>query len=189
MVMKPQLLILPGLGNSGAEHWQTHWQRMHARSVRLEQEDWDTPICNEWVRTLDAFVRTNPGQYVIAAHSSACALVAHWTSGTNAECLSMIRGALLVAPSDPEGPNYPQGPTGFGPVPMRRLPFPSIVVASSNDPYVNSARAQSYASAWQSDFVLIENAGHINAASGYGPWPEGLALVESLLHGRVMRPQ
>lgn len=186
-MMQPQLLILPGLGNSGAGHWQTHWQRMHAGSVRLEQENWDAPICSEWVESMDAFVKTHPGPYVIAAHSSSCALVAHWASGASGECLGRIRGALLVAPSDPDGPNYPRGPKGFGPVLLRRLPFPSIVVASSNDPYVHPAKARRFASAWQSDFVLVEDAGHINAASGHGPWPEGLALVEGLLHGRGMQ--
>jgi predicted alpha/beta hydrolase family esterase len=74
----------------------------------------------------------------------------------------------------------PVGPTGFSPIPLQRLPFPSIVVASSDDPYVTPARARQYADAWNSRFVLLENAGHINVASGYGAWPEAYALLNAL---------
>jgi predicted alpha/beta hydrolase family esterase len=94
--------------------------------------------------------------------------------------IARVHGALLVGPSDPDGPNYPVGPTGFSPVPLQRLPFPSIVVASSDDPFVTAARARQYADAWNSRFVLLENAGHINVASGYGAWPEGYALLSAL---------
>jgi predicted alpha/beta hydrolase family esterase len=87
---------------------------------------------------------------------------------------------MLVGPSDPTGPHYPVGPTGFAPVPLRPLPFPTIVVASTDDPFVTVSQAQAYAQAWGSRFVLLENAGHINTASGHGPWPEGFALLATL---------
>jgi predicted alpha/beta hydrolase family esterase len=96
------------------------------------------------------------------------------------EHTARVRAALLVAPSDPDGPNYPVGPTGFSPVPLRPLPFASIVVASSDDRYVTAVRARQFADAWNSRFVLLENAGHINTASGHGAWPEGYALLSEL---------
>jgi uncharacterized protein len=99
-----------------------------------------------------------------------------------------VQGALLVAPSDPAGPNYPRGPVGFAPVPMRRLPFPSIVVASGNDPYVSFGRAREYADAWGAVLVALGDAGHINVASGHGPWPEGFELLARLRHVPLENP-
>ncbi|HEU4699553.1 MAG TPA: alpha/beta hydrolase [Gemmatimonadales bacterium] len=174
------MLILPGLGNSGPEHWQSHWERRDPTCRRVLQDEWDAPHCAAWVTRLDEALARQDVPVVLAAHSSACALVAHWAAGTAPARSARVRGALLVAPSDPEGPHYPAGPVGFGPVPLRSLPFPSIVVASSDDRYVTPARARCYAEAWGSRFVLVPDAGHLNAASGFGAWPEGYALLDSL---------
>ena len=92
-------LILPGLGNSGPEHWQSHWEREDPTCVRVEQAQWDRPRCDEWVQTLDiAFARIG-GPVVLVAHSSACALVAHWARRAAPPQVFRVRGALLVAPS------------------------------------------------------------------------------------------
>jgi hypothetical protein len=113
------------------------------------------------------------------------ALGARWSRIGQSACQrGRIRGALLVAPSDPEAASFPSGPTGFAPMPLVRLPFPSVVVASSNDPFVTVVRAQTFARAWGSEFVMIRNAGHINTASGLGDWPEGLALLHKLCERR-----
>ena len=68
----------------------------------------------------------------------------------------------------------------FAPVPYQPLPFRSVLVASDNDPYCPVRLAGAYARAWGSDFVRLANAGHINVESGHGPWPLGLALLQSL---------
>jgi len=177
------VLVLPGLGNSGPDHWQSQWENHDPSFTRVLQEDWDTPHCPDWVEQLDRSIGQRQEPVVLAAHSSACALVAHWAGSAQASRLNLVRGALLVAPSDPDNPNYPLGPTGFDPVPMQALPFPSIVVASSDDRYVEPGRARQYAQSWGSRFVLLHDAGHINASSGFGPWPEGRALLEGLRTG------
>ena len=174
------MLILPGLGNSGPEHWQSHWERLDSSCERVTQSDWETPRCADWVMKLDQIVGQRTAPAVLVAHSSACALVAHWAATAPAKHLLRISGALLVAPSDPDGRNYPAGPIGFGPVPLRTLPFASIVVASTDDRYIAPDRARLYAEKWGSRLVLLEEAGHINADSGFGPWPEGYALLNSL---------
>ncbi|MES2523745.1 MAG: alpha/beta hydrolase [Gemmatimonadota bacterium] len=173
-------LLLPGLGNSGPEHWQSHWERGDRTCIRVMQAEWDAPRCEDWAQTLDAAVRASTGDVVFVSHSSSCALVAHWARIAAPELLHRVRGALLVAPSDPLGPHYPSGATGFAPVPRERLPFRSIVVASENDEYVTVAIAHEYASAWGSEFQNIGRAGHINAASGHGAWPDGLRLLDRL---------
>ena len=173
-------LILPGLYNSGPEHWQSHWERNDPSCVRVQQEDWDTPHCDDWVERLRVVMRVMVGDFVLVGHSSSCAMVAHWARAVAPAERGRVRGALLVAPSDPDGPAYPVGPTGFSPVPLERLPFRSIVVTSDNDEYVTLARALEYAMAWGSDVEILAGAGHINAVSGHGPWPAGYELLKSL---------
>jgi hypothetical protein len=176
-------LILPGLGNSGPEHWQSLWEREDPDCRRVLQAEWDAPRCEDWVVTLAAAVEAERGPVVLVAHSSSCALVAHWALGVAPAGLTRVRGALLVAPSDPDGAEYPNGPTGFGPVPLATLPFASVVVASTNDVYVSLERAQEYADAWGSRFVNAGALGHINAASALGKWPAGYALLTELRGG------
>lgn len=138
-------------------------------------------MCEAWVARLAAVLASVDRPVVLAAHSAGCALVAHFVARMGvANDIRKVLGALLVAPSDPAGPNYPRGPTGFDPVPHVRLPFASIVVASDRDPYVSPERAREYAAAWGSRLVMLADAGHINVASGHGPWPEGFELLECL---------
>lgn len=179
----PTALVLPGLYDSGPEHWQTHWQRADASIRRVEQDDWATPHCLDWVARLEDALAALRDAVVLVAHSSSCAMVAHWAGSASAETLGRVRGALLVAPSDPDGANYPEGPTGFSPMPLARLPFPSIVVASTNDEYVTLDVAREYARAWGSELVVAGPLGHINSASGIGVWPAGKRLLDSLRAG------
>jgi predicted alpha/beta hydrolase family esterase len=171
---------LPGLSNSGPEHWQSYWERNDAQCRRILQDEWEHPRCEDWVATLGQAMVDEPSNVVFVAHSSACALVAHWAAGAAPDLIARVQGALLVAPSDPEGPNYPVGPSGFAPMPRRPLPFRSVVVASQNDEYVSLEQARSYADAWGSRFINVGDAGHINSASNLGAWPVGYALVDGL---------
>jgi uncharacterized protein len=147
------------------------------------QDDWDAPICAHWVQRIDQTLATMPdGTAVLIAHSSSCATVVHLAvSYLEQTTAHRIKGAFLVAPSDPLGSAYPPEPQGFAPVPLVRLPFPSIVVASENDEYVSLAQAQHYAEAWGSRFVNIGAKGHINSESNLGEWQEGLELLQTLL--------
>lgn len=182
--MPPRVLLLPGLYNSGPDHWQSHWEAREAGFQRLVQDDWETPALPDWVCRLDETVAATGPDVVLVAHSSSCALVAAWAGLPQRS----VRGALLVAPSDPEGPAYPAGPRGFAPMSRRRLPFPGIVVASSNDEYVTLDRAAEFARSWGSRFVPVGPLGHINSASGLGDWPTGRALLEELLTGAAVAP-
>jgi uncharacterized protein len=174
-----RVLLLPGLYNSGPEHWQTHWKAEHPEFVRVEQRDWDTPDCRDWVETLRREIAAAPAPAVLVGHSTSCCLVAHWAAA-HAARQTNVRGALLVAPSDVEASSYPSGPTGFAPMPLAPLPFPSIVVASTNDEYVTLPRAALFAHAWGSRLEVPGALGHINSASNLGSWPEGLALLREL---------
>jgi predicted alpha/beta hydrolase family esterase len=181
MNVSPRILILPGLGNSGPEHWQSLWEAAYPNAVRVQQADWDTPRRADWVATLEAAIAHADSDVVLVTHSSSCALVGFWVRQT--QYAYRVQGALLVAPSDTEATSYPDGPTGFAPMPLERLPFRSIVVASINDEYVTIDRAKEFAAAWGSEFVNVGAAGHINAAAGFGAWPHGEELLRSLIQG------
>ncbi len=172
-----KILIVPGIGNSGPRHWQTEWETHKANSQRVQQRDWDHPVCDEWVATLDAAVAKSGEDTVIVAHSLGCLAVVAWA----AQWQRNVRGALLVAVPDPAGPNFPKEAIGFAAISLRRLPFPSTVVASTNDPYASTTFAKHCAEAWGSRYVDIGVAGHINAASGLGLWPNGLKLLRQLM--------
>jgi predicted alpha/beta hydrolase family esterase len=175
---QPHVLLVPGIGNSGPDHWQRHWQRDRGYTV-VEQREWEAPLRDDWVAELERVVAATPGPLVLAGHSAACGTIAAFSAVT--AHAGRIRGALLVGPSDTEGPNYPTAPRGFAPMPRRRLPFASIAVLSSNDPYVSLERGRAFAADWGSEVVEIGAAGHINVASGHGPWPAGLALLDRFL--------
>ena len=172
-----RVLILPGLYDSGPDHWQSHWVRTLPDAVRVEQREWDKPDRAEWVETLERAVAEHGPDVVLVGHSTGCALVAFWAART----ARTVRGALIVAPSDTEAASYPIGPIGWSPMPMARIPFPSIVVASTNDEYASLERARAFADAWGSTFVSIGPVGHINSASGLGAWPEGQELLGELM--------
>ena len=174
--MPATVLTLPGIGNSGPQHWQTLWEQTYPNFVRIAQRDWDHPVCAEWVSVLESTVKDIASPVVIVAHSLGCLALAHWAAKSHAS----IRAALLVAVPDPEGPNFPAEAVGFSPLPQQKFSFPSVVVASADDPYGTLAHAQACASAWGSRLVHIGAAGHINASSGLGHWPEGYALLQGL---------
>jgi predicted alpha/beta hydrolase family esterase len=172
------ILLVPGLWNSGPEHWQSYWERERTDCRRVVQTDWETPRRGDWVATLEQAVAEAGGPVVLAAHSLGCALVAHWAGASRR--LAEVRGALLVAPSDVEAPSYPAGTVGFAPMPLAKLPFPSILVMSTDDEYLAPARAAHFARAWGSRLVDAGAKGHINGSSGLRGWPEGFALLETM---------
>lgn len=170
--------ILPGLNNSGPQHWQTLWEQAYG-FTRIQQKEWDKPVCQDWISAIDAaVVQCLLDQVVLIGHSLACAAIVRWAQTYG----RVIKGALLVAPSDTEADTYPPGTTGFTPMPVYPLPFPSVVVASSNDFYVSSERAAYFAGCWHSDLVMAGALGHINTASGLGNWPQGHAILQTLLN-------
>ena len=174
--MSSTVLTFPGIGNSGPEHWQSLWEHSHPGFVRVSQRDWDHPVCEEWVSVLESTVQRIGSPVVIVAHSLACLVVAHWAAKDHAP----IKAALLVAVPDPEGPNFPAEAAGFVPVPKQPFSFPSILVASADDPYGSLAHARACAAGWGSRLVAVGAVGHINAGSGLGQWPEGYGLLQQL---------
>jgi uncharacterized protein len=176
--MKTIYLVVPGVTNSSPQHWQSLWEKeFPERFRRIEQAEWDTPFVDDWTATIETEVqKESPERVILVAHSLGCTAVAHWARrfGTR------IKGAFLVAPSDCEAATYNFDTKGFAPIPLEKLPFPSLVIASTDDEYVPFERARFFADAWGSDFTDVGPKGHINGGSGFGEWPEGLELLKRL---------
>ena len=171
--MTTPVIIVPGWRDSGPGHWQSLWAERMQSARRVVQDDWVSPKREAWVGALERLILAQERPVVIAAHSLGCIATTHLGEAA----ASRVAGALLVAPADPE---RRAALNDFAPVPYARLPYRSIVVASSNDPFCPVRLAGAYARAWGSEFVRMQNAGHINVDSGHGDWPLGLALLESL---------
>lgn len=166
--------IIPGLGNSGPQHWQTYFEEVLPNIKRVTQKEWDAPDCPDWLDTIDAALEGyDPSTVVLIGHSLGCVTIAHWAKRSG----KIIKGALLVAPSDIETPAYTFPATGFAPIPVQKIYFPTVVVTSANDEWVSLERAAYFAGCWGSKLVNIGNAGHINAASGHYKWQQGIDLL------------
>ncbi|MDP2819908.1 MAG: alpha/beta hydrolase [Polaromonas sp.] len=168
-----RFIIVPGWRDSGPGHWQSLWARRLDIAVRVKQDDWITPSRKAWVATLAQTILLQREPVIIVAHSLGCIATAHLP----AEASAAIHGALLVAPADPERRAIL---SDFAPVPYQKLPYRSVLVASSNDPCCPVRLAGAYVRAWGSEFVRIQDGGHINIESGHGEWPLGVALLQSL---------
>ena len=169
--------IVPGLGNSGPEHWQTYFEKTSGNFTRIHQKEWDAPVCKDWIETIDQAVSPyDPSTVILIGHSLGCMTIAHWAL----QYKRKIKGALLVAPSDPETPHYTFPAKGFTPVPNEKINFRTLVVASADDQWVSLERATLFAKNWGSELINIGNAGHINVSSGHTQWEEGLAILQKL---------
>lgn len=169
-----RVLVLPGWQGSGPEHWQSRWEQRYGYQ-RVQQHDWMNPLRGDWMAQLEEAVLQDDTPAVLVAHSLGCVLVAAWAA--HSRHIARVRATLLVAPGDTEHPDLAARLPGWRPIVRQRLPFASLVLASSNDPYCSLGRAEQLAQAWGSEFRCLGDLGHINADSGLGDWPEGHALL------------
>ena len=170
-------LIVPGLNGSDEGHWQRHWLLDDPQARLVDQDNWQCPVLEDWIDRLEAALSAVESAYIVA-HSLGCPLVANMASRPSA---AKIRGALLVAPAhlDRVETMHPCI-VRFGAFPQQSLAFPSLVVGSMNDPYMNPEELAQTATSWGSDLVNLGSVGHINIAAGFGRWPGGYALFDRL---------
>lgn len=172
-----ETLLLPGLNGSPAGHWQAVWAAERPDARMLLQDDWGCPTLEDWLGRLEEMLAFSDPVWLVA-HSLGCLLAAQLADRPLAR---MIKGALLVAPCDlARVETLHPCVVRFGAMPTKRLPFPSLVVASRNDPYMHFDMAERMARCWGSDLADLGAAGHINIASGFGRWPIGFTLLDRL---------
>lgn len=171
------VLILPGWLSSGPDHWQSRWQSTHGY-IRVEQHDWQRPLRGDWIARLEDVLLGCSEPAVLVAHSLGCLTVAAWAA--HSKNPHLVKAALLVAPPDTAREDIHQILPGWA-VPLQKLPFKTVVFASSNDPFCALVRAEQFASAWGGEYKSIGDRGHINADSGLGDWPQAHAELQRLI--------
>ena len=177
-VKDADILFVPGYTNSGPDHWQTRWQSKLSTARRVEQAEWSKPVREDWTAEVAKAVNKAERPVVIVAHS----LGVSTSIQAIAQFRKPVAGAFLVAPPDVANPAIrPKHLMTFGPYPRDPLPFPSIVIASRNDPYSTFEVSEDIAAAWGSLFIDAGEVGHLNAESGHGPWPEGTMAFATFL--------
>nr|WP_269766377.1 alpha/beta hydrolase [Burkholderia ubonensis] len=173
-VWPPRLVTVPGLHGSEGAHWQTWLERQFPRSLRVEQADWDAPDLAGWAQSVRTLLERERGPFVLAAHSFGCLAAAHalaqWPHAGE------VAGVLLVAPASPRKFTF------AGAFDARRLAVPSIVIGSETDPWMSPGDARTLAQRLGSAFVNLGDAGHINTAAGFGPWPRAKYFIDTLVH-------
>lgn len=187
--MRHATLVVPGFHGSGPAHWQTWFESVVPDARRVRRIAWDEPVLARWAGAVRQEIDAAHGAVWLVAHSFGCLA----TVVAAAERADKVAGVLLVAPADPtrfsplglrDGQDASDTDTLAPWLPVAPLGFPGIVVASSNDPWVEARSAAEWAERWGSQFVNVGNRGHINTESGHGPWPAGLALYHSLLESQ-----
>ena len=173
-----RVLVLPGWQNSGPDHWQSRWQHLHGYQ-RVEQHDWMRPLRGDWIARLEEVILEGDGPVVLVAHSLGCLQASAWAA--HSRNTHRVQAALLVAPPEAERDDLRQMLPGWTPIARGALPFPSVLVASANDPYGSLEHASALAAQWRSTLHSIGPRGHINAEAGLGDWPEGHALLQELM--------
>lgn len=179
--MNRPVFLVPGWKNSGPGHWQSLWESQLPDARRVEMPNWDFPRRHEWVEALDdalaVHLRFDGAPPVLVGHSVGCMAIVHWAFTHQRP----VHGALLVAPSDVERAEAPEELRDFAPIPRGVLPFPATVISAADDPFLDPDRAHGFAESWRARFTRLDTGGHINAASGFGPWPRGEALLKELM--------
>jgi predicted alpha/beta hydrolase family esterase len=204
-----RVLVLPGWQNSGAGHWQSRWEAMFpTRLERVEQADWDWPRRGDWMARLDEVLLASEAPAVLMAHSLGCQLVAAWAG--HSRHAQRVRAALLVAPPDTARPDTPPQLAAWRNIPRERLPWAAAsaepplqaslpapaavapataeVICSDDDPFCSPGRAREMAATWGLPVHALGPRGHINADSGLGDWPEGLARLQRLVDAAAGAP-
>ena len=178
------VVIVPGLRDHVAEHWQTLLAKHLPRSRTVEPLTHDKLSCEARVAALEETLAAVDGPVLLAAHSAGVMITVQWAQRHKRPIL----GALLATPADldePMPPGYPQREQlqehGWLPIPRKPLPFTSVLAASRNDPLARFERVQEFARDWGSQLLDIGEVGHLNPAAGYGEWPRALDLLRSLL--------
>ncbi|HDZ74761.1 MAG TPA: serine hydrolase family protein [Aurantimonas coralicida] len=179
-VAEADILILPGYKGSPDDHWQTRWERRLSTARRVPQAEWTKPVRDDWMAAVADAVNTSARPVVLVAHSLGVAAAVQAIPRFERP----VSGAFFVAPPEVENDAIrPRHLRTFGPYPRDPLPFPSVVVASRNDIFSSFEAAEDIAGAWGSLFIDAGEAGHLNAESGHGPWPEGLLTFGKFMSG------
>ncbi len=171
-------VLVPGLYDSGPEHWQGRWQTRYPFWKRISQKTWNNPDIELWIGAIRRLLALQHSPAILVGHSfgalASCCLAVERTHS--------IAGLMLVAPAEPVRFELEYR------VPERPLGVPAVVVASHDDPLMRFSRALHWSEMWGAEVVDLGEAGHINAEAGFGPWLYGLQILWQLTE-RIEHPE
>jgi len=168
--MNKKVLILHGWGGSDFPHWQSWLAGEIAKDYGtvsfLRFKDVDNVSLKEWREELKEHLKSFEPDIVIC-HSLANTL---WFHMCNDKELRGIEKLYLVAPPSMEC-DIEELKT-FYPItiPTDLYAKKAILVTSTNDPYMTQDEAKTLQNELGVEMKVLQNAGHINADSGYGKW-------------------
>jgi uncharacterized protein len=169
--------LVPGLNNSGPEHWQSIWEKKYGFE-RINQEEWDYPVYNEWEKNfIENLERDNKCGTVLIAHSLGCLL----TVKAMPKIRKYLKAVFLVAPPDPKDKQFPKFLASFGYLPEVQLEVPGMLVYSENDQYSSPMFCIQKGKQWGLETISVGRKGHINSESNIDDWSEGFNLFQKLL--------
>jgi len=173
-----QYLTIPGYGGSSSDHWQSYFEKKLSNCRRIDQQNWEKPVCDDWINQIEHEVNNcDESEVILISHSLGGIALVHWAN----KFKRSVKGAMIVAPPDIENPYQDLALESFAPIPQRKLSFPSIVIASNSDPWATIDRSIFFADCWGSEFVNIGEAGHINSDSGFYRWDSGIEILRKLI--------
>ncbi|XDD50612.1 RBBP9/YdeN family alpha/beta hydrolase [Leptospira sp. WS92.C1] len=170
-------LIIPGISNSGPDHWQTHWEHLHS-FTRIQQKEWENPVYADWEASLLEQILNSPSQQnFLVGHSLGCLLIGK----ALLKIQDRIQGILLVAPPDPKSDVFPKGLTDFQTFPKENLGIPGLILYSENDPFATVSYSETLASNWGLQSINLGRLGHINSESNLGAWDTGYKIYSTFV--------
>ena len=181
-------VIVPGVGGSEHDHWQSWLQRQLKSCSRVQQQDWNKPVLHEWIEQFVKTVKSIQEPIQIVAHSFGC-LTTVAALAQHPELNQKIKNLVLVAPANPAR----FGDAGFARESQNdyqqyfhqlKLQVPTQMIISENDPWLNFQDALQLAKAWKIRPKNLGQVGHINVASGFGPFPE---IYDFLISENVLK--
>lgn len=179
-MQKPKFLFLAGYGNSTGEHWQAKWFTQFSGGIWVEQ-DWEQPKRDNWVSAINSKLEETSEPLVVISHSLGGLAFIEWANQYPDLLLEKIRGAFLVALPDADAQSFLTAIQGFANTPMNKIPVPTLMVVSEDDPFASVERSCFFASALGSELINLGNRGHINSAAGLGDWPEGESYLQAFV--------
>ncbi len=179
-MQKPKFLFLAGYGNSTGEHWQAKWFTQFSGGIWVEQ-DWEQPKRDDWVSAINSTLEKTSEPLVVISHSLGGLAFIEWANQYPDLLRDKIRGAFLVALPDANAESFPAVIQGFANTPMNKIPVPTLMLVSQDDPYASVERSCFFASALGSELISVDKKGHINSASGLGDWPDGKQYLQAFI--------
>jgi uncharacterized protein len=171
-------LILHGWGGSDFPHWQSYLAAELAKDYGTVcfplLEDKDAPKKDIWMNQVLAILKDFKPDTVVC-HSVANTL---WFHLCNEEKIEAVETLFLVAP--PSLRCKVAELSTFFPVDIPKSLYAQkvMLITSNDDPYMTQDEASNLAKNLHIKPIVLKNAGHINAASGYGEWREIVDMVK-----------